>query len=138
MGYLVDARHGAAAALEAAFAATPGFTVYPSPPPSPVPPCAMILPGNDYLPPPVPYSGRQGPTPCSFTVAAVVRLVTDVHTPADAYDDLDDLVETALAALGRWQRVDTGLARDIAGTTYLTADIHVTYTADRPALVRSV
>jgi hypothetical protein len=137
MGTLSEARHAVAAVLEAGFAALPTFTVYPSPPPQPVPPCAMILPGNDYLPPAVAYSGHQGPTACAYTVAVIVRLVTDVHEPSGAFDALDDLVETALATLGRWGRVDTGLSRDIAGTSWLTADIHVTYTAERAALIRS-
>lgn len=101
------------------------FTVYPYPPPQPVPPCAMILPGSDYLP------GGAGLTPCAYLVAVTVRLVAATHEPEAAWAELDGLIDAAAAALGRWARVDTGIARDIAGTTWLTADFAITYPAER-------
>jgi hypothetical protein len=85
----------------------------------------VVLPGPDYLP-------AAGLTPCAFGVAVVVRLMAATHEPEAAWNELDGLVETAAAALGRWVRVDTGVARDVAGTTWLTADYSVTYTAERP------
>jgi hypothetical protein len=123
---LADARHALAALLSDAFASRPAVTVYAAPPPQPVPPCAVISPGYDYIPP--------GPvTACTMNVSVVVRLVTAIHEPAAAFDDLDELIGLALVELGRWAKVDAGIARDIAGTTWLTADITVTYTADRRA-----
>jgi hypothetical protein len=125
MSGLEDARYLLAVTLQEGLG---GVTVYPYQPPQPVPPCAIILAGGDYLPP----TGA-GLTACSYQVAVTVRLIAATHEPEAALAELDSLVDRALTALGRWVRVDTGIARDIAGTTWLTADIAVTYTADRAA-----
>lgn len=127
MSGLEDARYLVAQQLTERGPWPPGFTVYAYPPAQPVPPCAMILPGPDYLP------AGPGLTPCAYAVAVVVRLVAATHEPEAAWAELDALIDAAAAALGRWSRVDTGIARDIAGTTWLTADIAVTYPAERAA-----
>lgn len=106
----------------------PALEVYPYPPPQPVPPCAMVLPGNDYLPPSGP-----GLTACSYHVNVIVRLVAATHEAEGAWNELDAMLEQVLTAVGRWVRVDTGISRDIAGTTWLTADISISYPAERAA-----
>jgi hypothetical protein len=133
MSGLEDARYLLAAQLTERGTWPPGFTVYPFPPPQPVPPCAMVLPGADYLP-----AAGPGLTSCSFVVSAVVRLVAATHEPEGAWAELDRYLDSALAALGRWVRVDTGVARDIAGTTWLTADVAVSYPAARGRYVAPV
>jgi hypothetical protein len=125
---LEDARYLLAQQLTERGPWPPGFTVYAYPPPQPVPPCAMVLPGPDYLP-----TTSPGLTSCAYVVAAVVRLVAATHEAEAAWSELDALIDAAAAALGRWARVDTGIARDIAGTTWLTADIAITYPAERAA-----
>jgi hypothetical protein len=107
----------------------PALTVYPYPPPQPVPPCVMVLPGNDYLPPAGPAV-----TVCSYQVNVIVRLVAGTHEAEGAWAELDAMLDAALTALGRWLRVDTGISRDIAGTTWLTADISISYPAERAAV----
>lgn len=107
----------------------PGLEVYPYPPPQPVPPCVMVLPGNDYLP-----ASGPGLTACSYHVNVIVRLVAATHEAEGAWAELDGMLDAALSALGRWARVDTGISRDIAGTTWLTADISISYPAERAAV----
>lgn len=66
-------------------------------------------------------------------MAVTIRLVAGIHEAEGAWAELDSYVDATLAALGRWTRVDTGVSRDIAGTTWLTADVAVTYPAERAA-----
>lgn len=131
MSGLEDARYLLAATLSAGLG---GLTVYAYQPPQPVPPCAVVLAGGDYLPPTGPAV-----TACSFQVNVTVRLIAATHDPEGALSELDGYLDralTALAPVARWSRVDTGTARDIAGTTWLTADIAVTYPAERAAPAR--
>ena len=123
MGDLATARRELAAAVATAI----GATGYPSPPPSLVPPCAVVMPGAGYVVGPL--------TGCAYAMAVTLRLVTDVHESAGGYDALDELLEAALGAVGRYQAVAVA-AVDYGGSKYLVADATVTYSVDLGSLAR--
>jgi hypothetical protein len=124
MSELSDARHELAAGLTAAV----GITVYPAPPPSIVPPCAIVIPTVGYITGPM--------TGCAYGAVVTVRYVTDVHEQQGAYDALDAFLEAGLSVVVGYSSVSVA-AHDYGGSRYLCADATVAYAVDlrrRPAV----
>jgi hypothetical protein len=117
--------------LAARVATATGLPVEDHPPPAVTPPMGIVLIGPNYV---------AGPrrTGCLVDIQVVVRLVSDVQEASGLYDDLDTLVESALAVLPGFTAV-TILSRTYGDKRYLCADITVTDTAalDLPAAVPS-
>jgi len=124
---LTDARR----ALAARVATATGLPVEDHPPPAVTPPMGIVLVGPNYV---------TGPrrTGCVVYVQYVVRLVSDVQESAGLYDDVDTLVESALAVLPGFTAVNV-LSRTYGDKRYLCADITVADTAalDLPTAVTS-
>lgn len=117
---LLSAARGALAADLAAKMGRADLAVYPAPPPSFTPPAVWIVPTGQYL---APFTG------CGYAVTVLLRFVTAVHETDGAYDDLDNLLEAAIPVVGRFLNVDIA-SRDLAGSTFMTADATVTYLVD--------
>ena len=113
--------------LAARLAGATGLEAYAYPPPSIVPPCVVVIPGANYV---------TGPrrTGCLVDTSVVVRLVSDVHESAGAFEPVDELITAALEALPAFDVVNVG-ARTYGDVRYWVADITVNETA---ALERAV
>jgi hypothetical protein len=118
--------------LAARLATATGLPVEDHPPPAVTPPMGVVMIGPNYL---------AGPrhTGCLVDMQVVVRLVSDVQESSGLYDDLDTLVESALAVLPGFTAV-TILSRTYGDKRYLCADITVTTTAtlDLPTAIPAV